>query len=144
MNYLLIAGCRDFDDAETFDRVVREYLGGDEAGTVIVEGGAKGVDTLAREYAEKNGMTYVEMAADWKKYGRAAGPKRNEAMTKYIFDMNGAACLFRSGTQTKGGFWNERRGGALLLRPGEKHRVPENKLQLPAGTRGRRDLRGDI
>ena len=97
MKYLLIAGGRDFDDAETFDRVVREYIAGNEAGTVIVEGGAKGVDTLAREYAEKNGMTYVEMEADWKKYGRAAGPKRNEAMTKYIFDMNGTALFFWDG-----------------------------------------------
>jgi hypothetical protein len=99
MNYLLIAGSRDFDDAETFDRVVREYIDivGDEAGTVIVEGGAKGVDTLAREYAEKNGIAYVEMKADWKKYGRAAGPKRNEAMTKYIFDMNGTALFFWDG-----------------------------------------------
>ena len=97
MKYLLIAGGRDFDDAEIFDRVVREYIAGNEAGTVIVEGGAKGVDTLAREYAEKNGMTYVEMEADWKKYGRAAGPKRNEAMTKYIFDMKGTALFFWDG-----------------------------------------------
>lgn len=94
MKYLLIAGGRDFDDAETFDRVVREHIAGNEAGTVIVEGGAKGVDTLAREYAEKNGMTYVEMKADWKKYGRAAWLKRNEAMIKYIFDMNGTALFF--------------------------------------------------
>ena len=94
MNYLLIAGCRDFDDEETFDRVVRVYIAGNEVETVIVEGGAKGVDTLAREYAEKNGMTYVEMAADWKKYGRAAGPKRNDAMTKYLADMDGTALFF--------------------------------------------------
>ena len=42
-------------------------------------------------------MTYVEMAADWKKYGRAAGPKRNEAMTKYIFYKNGTALFFWDG-----------------------------------------------
>lgn len=97
MKYLLIAGGRDFTDAETFERVVREYIAGDEAGTVIVEGGAKGADSLAREYAEKNGMAYVEMAADWKRYGRAAGPKRNEAMVKYIFDMDGTALFFWDG-----------------------------------------------
>ena len=94
MNYLLIAGSRDFDDAETFERVARDFIAGNEAGTVIVEGGASGADSLARKYAEKNGMSYVEMKADWKKYGRAAGPKRNDTMTKYIADKDGQALFF--------------------------------------------------
>ena len=101
MKYLLIAGGRDFDDAETFDRVVREHIAGNEAGTVIVEGGAKGADSLAREYAKKNGMKYVEMKADWKKYGRAAGPKRNDEMIQLIKEKNGTALYFWDG-QSKG------------------------------------------
>ena len=36
----------------------------------IVSGGAKGVDTCAKSYAHKHGITYVELAPNWKKYGK--------------------------------------------------------------------------
>ena len=98
MSYLLIAGSRDFDDAETFEKVVREHVTKE---TVIVEGAAKGADMMAREYARVNGLRFVEFKPDWRKYGRAAGPKRNDEMTEYISDRNGAALYFWDG-QSKG------------------------------------------
>ena len=101
MKYLLIAGSRNFGDKEIFDRVTREIIDGDERFTVIVEGGASGADTLAREYAEENGMKYEEFKADWKQYGRAAGPKRNDEMVKYIKEKNGCALYFWDG-ESKG------------------------------------------
>lgn len=99
MKYLLIAGSRDFTDAETFRNVLRPVLREmRRSGEVptIVEGGAKGADALARAHAEANGIDVIEIRADWKKYGRAAGPKRNDAMVEFI-QGRGIALYFWDG-----------------------------------------------
>ncbi|MDR3135180.1 MAG: DUF2493 domain-containing protein [Deltaproteobacteria bacterium] len=51
--------------------------------TEIVSGLAKGVDTLAIEYANKRGIGLKMFPADWKRFGRSAGPRRNEEMARY-------------------------------------------------------------
>ena len=46
--------------------------------TVIVSGGAKGVDTCAREYVLLHGIKLIEFKPDYARYGRKAAPlKRN-------------------------------------------------------------------
>ena len=46
--------------------------------TEIVSGGAKGVDTCAREYAISHGIKLTEFKPDYSRYGRGAAPlKRN-------------------------------------------------------------------
>ena len=49
----------------------------------VVSGGAQGVDTSAKRFAEWSGMSYVEFPANWDKHGKAAGPIRNLEMAKY-------------------------------------------------------------
>ena len=51
--------------------------------TEIVSGGAKGVDTLAREYAEAHGIPFAEFLPDYARYKRAAPLKRNEEIARY-------------------------------------------------------------
>ena len=51
--------------------------------TEIVSGGAKGVDTSAREYALANGIKLTEFLPNYKKYGRSAPLKRNLEIIKY-------------------------------------------------------------
>ncbi len=48
-----------------------------EETTEIVSGGAKGIDTCAREYALANGLKLTEFLPDYKRYGRGAPLKRN-------------------------------------------------------------------
>jgi len=48
--------------------------------TVIIEGGARGVDTIARQVAESLGLKIEEYRANWRKHGKAAGPIRNFEM----------------------------------------------------------------
>ena len=46
--------------------------------TEIISGGARGVDTSAREYANAHGIPLTEVLPDYKKYpGRVAPLKRN-------------------------------------------------------------------
>lgn len=52
--------------------------------TEIVSGGAKGVDTCAREYALAHGIKLTEFKPDYARYGRNAAPlKRNLSIIKY-------------------------------------------------------------
>ena len=48
--------------------------------TELVSGGAKGVDTCAREYALAHGLKLTEFLPDYGRYGRAAPLKRNLAI----------------------------------------------------------------
>ena len=51
--------------------------------TEIVSGGAKGIDTCAREFAEANEYTYTEFLPDYDKHGKAAPLRRNDEIIEY-------------------------------------------------------------
>lgn len=51
--------------------------------TEIISGGASGVDQLAKEYALKNKITYVEFVPEYKKYRINAPLKRNIEIIDY-------------------------------------------------------------
>lgn len=93
-SYILIAGSRTFRDPERLAQILAENV---KDGDVIVEGGAPGVDSMAREWAEAHGVEFIEIRADWKRYGRAAGPKRNDAMTAMIAEQHGRALYIWDG-----------------------------------------------
>lgn len=46
----------------------------------IISGGARGVDTMAIDWAVINYCPFTEYKADWKLYGERAGPIRNQQM----------------------------------------------------------------
>lgn len=72
---VLVCGGRDFADR---DRVFNalDKLNPDS----IVQGGARGADALAVQWASARGIPYTTIAARWRLYGGAAGPIRNQAM----------------------------------------------------------------
>ncbi len=45
--------------------------------TEIVSGGARGIDTCAREYALAHGLKLTEFLPEYEKYGRSAPLRRN-------------------------------------------------------------------
>lgn len=49
----------------------------------IVEGAAKGVDTLAKQWAKRNKIEFVEYPAQWRIYGKKAGIIRNKEMIDF-------------------------------------------------------------
>ena len=49
----------------------------------IVSGGAKGVDTIAAEYAKSHGIKLVEFKPEYEKYKRGAPLKRNIIIAEY-------------------------------------------------------------
>jgi hypothetical protein len=77
---VIIAGSRSINDIELVKYAVLES-GFDI--TEVVSGRARGVDTLGEIWARENNISLAYFPADWKKYGRAAGPIRNAEMAKY-------------------------------------------------------------
>jgi len=74
---VLVCGGREFSDR---DRVF-EVLGGlDRIPSMIIQGGAIGADTFAREWAEAHGVLCQTFEADRETLGRSAGPIRNKQM----------------------------------------------------------------
>ena len=51
--------------------------------TEIVSGGAKGVDTSAREYAKEHGIKLTEFLPEYSRYKRGAPLKRNIQIVEY-------------------------------------------------------------
>jgi hypothetical protein len=76
---ILVCGGRDYADA---DRVAIELdqLHRRHGIDLIIEGGARGADSLAREWAATSGVACMTVNADWKALRRAAGPIRNQRM----------------------------------------------------------------
>ena len=54
---------------------LQDYL--PEGTTEIISGGAKGVDSCAREYAVANNIPLTEFKPEYSRYGRGAPLKRN-------------------------------------------------------------------
>lgn len=54
-----------------------------EGVTEIVSGGAKGIDTCARNYARANGLALMEFLPEYEKYGRGAPLRRNLQIIDY-------------------------------------------------------------
>lgn len=81
---IIIAGSRSFDDYDLLRRECDELLQKikDSHKIVILSGGAKGADRLGEHYAEENGFEIEYHQANWKRYGRSAGLKRNKEMAQ--------------------------------------------------------------
>lgn len=52
----------------------------------VVCGMAAGADMLGREWAISRGIHVLEFPADWDRYGKAAGYRRNEEMARWATD----------------------------------------------------------
>lgn len=72
---VLVCGDRNWTDVEK----IRQRLKLLPAGSIIVEGEARGADSIARNVAIELDLEVRKYPADWKKYGRAAGPIRNRS-----------------------------------------------------------------
>ena len=55
--------------------------------TEIVSGGARGIDTCAREYAKAHSLKLTEFLPEYSKYGKAAPLKRNIQIINYADEV---------------------------------------------------------
>ena len=77
---VIIAGSRDITSYSLVEEAVASSR---FAITEVVSGGARGVDELGEWYATERGLPIKRFPANWGQFGKAAGPIRNETMSKY-------------------------------------------------------------
>ena len=98
---------------------LEDYL--PEGVTEIVSGGAKGIDTCARNYALAHGLALTEFLPEYEKYGRGAPLRRNVTIIEYA-DFVLA-------------FWDGRsRGTKYVIDNCKKRNIPVAVYQPAAGS----------
>lgn len=81
---VIIAGSRNIENYQLVENIindVRVTLLRDI--TEIVCGMARGVDLLGLDYATNHNIPVKKFPAEWNKYGKSAGYRRNEKMADY-------------------------------------------------------------
>ena len=73
---LLIAGSRSIKEYD-IEKLIPEEV------TLIITGGAMGIDAIAERYADKRGISKLVLRPQYKLYGKGAPLKRNEAMLEF-------------------------------------------------------------
>jgi len=79
---VIIAGSRTFDDYHYLSMMC-DRIFGIKDDIEIVSGGAKGADSLGERYARERNLPLTIFPAEWDKYGKSAGYKRNSQMADY-------------------------------------------------------------
>lgn len=80
---VLVCGGRGYADRASVSLALAPYRPAsitDASEVILILGGAPGADTLAEEWADVWGVRKRIFPADWKTYGRSAGPRRNARM----------------------------------------------------------------
>lgn len=71
----IVTGSRDWTARAVLERVLTDACPG-----LIIQGGARGADMMALEWARANRVDYVTFSARWSELGKRAGIERNIRM----------------------------------------------------------------
>jgi len=86
---VIVAGGRDFNDYELLkEKLLKVLINYDFKDVEIVSGSARGADSLGERFAKEFGCNLKMFPAEWEKWGKSAGYRRNAEMAKY-----GDACV---------------------------------------------------
>lgn len=110
--YITVAGPRDYTDSEfvysELDKILSRIINRYNRRIHIIEGGAAGVDAIAKQYAISRNMLFTEVKAEWDKFGRSAGPIRNGKMAEmsdfciaFYRGSNGTASMINEALKRK-------------------------------------------
>lgn len=86
---VLVTGGRDWPTTEWGVGIVEYALDrlneiGDDGVSLVIEGAAPGADTIARNWALRDGVPLAEFPAPWKSHlGKSAGMERNRWMLRF-------------------------------------------------------------
>lgn len=81
---VIIAGSRGFSNYKLLKEKCNEYLREKrkEYNIIIISGGARGADFYGEKYAQDEGFSLEVFLANWNKFGKSAGFRRNEQMAE--------------------------------------------------------------
>ena len=73
---VVVCGSRSWRDWSAMEAALRRL----PRGSQVVHGDARGADRMAGSVAERLGHYVARMPAEWERYGKSAGMRRNEQM----------------------------------------------------------------
>lgn len=111
---VLVCGGRDFDDRERLEAALR-LLHKANGFSLLIQGGAKGADTMAREWAAKENIATLTFNPDWEAHGKAAGAIRNQQMIDE--GMPSLVVAFPGGKGTEDMLNRARKAGLIIEEP---------------------------
>lgn len=76
----IIAGGRDFSDYDTLVHILNHEIPWKI--TTVICGEAKGADTCGKIWAIENSIPVESFPANWEKFGKSAGIRRNRKMAQ--------------------------------------------------------------
>ena len=79
---MIVAGGRDFNPLQCHYDWIAKVIN-QEKPTEIVSGTCSGADKFGEKAAIHYGIKIKQFPADWDKYGKMAGPRRNAQMAEY-------------------------------------------------------------
>jgi hypothetical protein len=105
---LVVSGSRHITDYNLFYQALGEsgFLTTKKGVECLIQGGAAGVDGLAKRWAEANSVPVMTIEADWDAHGRSAGPIRNSEMIQYAIEDGEPAGLLAIWDGYSKGTWD--------------------------------------
>ena len=81
---VLVAGCRNYCNYEEAKACIENCIKriGNEYELIFISGDCRGAGKLGERFACENHYDIERYPADWQRFGKSAGPKRNETMAK--------------------------------------------------------------
>lgn len=108
---VLVCGGRDYDDLNKVEAVLDDVLA--SYGTfLLIQGGARGADKMAKEWALEKGLPCCTYHAPWG-VGKRAGAVRNGWMVKY--GSPDLVIAFPGGCGTKDMVWKALQAGIKVM-----------------------------
>lgn len=80
----IVCGSREWTDKEAVRKVLASFREGPRDLDTVIHGAQRGADNIAGDVAEELGMNVIPVEAEWKAYGSAAGPIRNDRMLQML------------------------------------------------------------
>jgi len=79
---VLVCGGRNYSDRDKIYHTLDAYLARIGPDFLLINGGAPGADTIAREWAVDRRVDHLTLYAKWDIFGKSAGPIRNRRMAR--------------------------------------------------------------
>jgi hypothetical protein len=78
MKYIAVVGSRGYSDYDEFLNKISHYTKNIKEPITFVSGAASsGADNLIAKFCREHDIPIIEFKADWERYGKSAGMKRN-------------------------------------------------------------------
>lgn len=105
---IIVAGGRTFKDYLLLENKILELLAkyegcGTPENVKFVSGTARGADVLGEQFAYTYGYDVIRFPADWNRYGKSAGYRRNAEMAQFASEKGHKGVLIA--------FWDGRSRG---------------------------------